>query len=303
MKFTVEACMAAYTAHHGHKLADLSRVGLSLKHFKAHGLVGKEAEALHPRDIEDYTSKRLRIDEAAPSTIRRELVILRAALRQCHRRELIDRMPYIPMPDGSTGIRRERVLSEAEIVSLLEACRPTRHVFLFTLMALTTAQRYKAILELTWDRIDWNSSIINFNNPKLKGWRKGRAIVPMAAELRRELAAEKTQMIKEYGGERLIPPTVIHWAGAECVNIHRAFRKAVMRAKLNPSEVTPHVLRHTAASRMAMADVPIPMIAEMLGHKDDKITRAVYIKYSPSYLNKAVQVMSNIVGKKASKAD
>ncbi len=298
MKFSVEGCIAAYTAQHGHKLVDLSRVHLALKHFQAHGLAAMDAEKLHPRDIEEYTGRRLKLDEAAPPTIRRELVVLRAALRQCHKRELISKLTHIPMPEGGAGRRRERVLSETEITKLLDACRQTQHVFLFTLLGLTTAQRYGAILDLTWDRIDWTNNTINFNNPKLKGWRKGRSIVPMAPELREELEAEKAQVLKAYGGEELIPPTVIQWDGAACINIHRAFRKAVVRAGLKPSEVTPHVLRHTAASRMAMADVPIPMIAEMLGHKDDKVTRSVYIKFSPSYLNRAVGVMSGIISKK-----
>ena len=48
--------------------------------------------------------------------------------------------------------------------------------------------------------------------------------------------------------------------------------------------VTPHVLRHSAAVHMAEAGVPMDEIAQFLGHSDPSITRAVYARFSPDYL-------------------
>ena len=44
---------------------------------------------------------------------------------------------------------------------------------------------------------------------------------------------------------------VVEWAGKKAGNIKKAFERACQRAGLEG--VTPHVLRHTAATRMAMA--------------------------------------------------
>lgn len=53
------------------------------------------------------------------------------------------------------------------------------------------------------------------------------------------------------------------------------FRKAVKRAGLG-SDVTPHALRHTAASIMVKS-VPLIHASKMLGHSNTKITEAVYV--------------------------
>nr|WP_262985013.1 site-specific integrase [Sphingomonas daechungensis] len=50
-----------------------------------------------------------------------------------------------------------------------------------------------------------------------------------------------------------------------------------------------HILRHTYASRLAMAGVPIAVIAEALGHADERITRRHYAHLSPSYVRDAIR--------------
>ncbi|WP_370385484.1 tyrosine-type recombinase/integrase [Novosphingobium sp. EMRT-2] len=40
----------------------------------------------------------------------------------------------------------------------------------------------------------------------------------------------------------------------------RQFQRAVIRAKLDPAKVTPHVMRHTGITRLVMAGVDLPTI-------------------------------------------
>jgi integrase len=47
----------------------------------------------------------------------------------------------------------------------------------------------------------------------------------------------------------------------------KAFRNAVIRAGLNPDIVTPHVLRHTAITKLVQANVDLPTIQRISGHK------------------------------------
>lgn len=50
-----------------------------------------------------------------------------------------------------------------------------------------------------------------------------------------------------------------------------------------------HILRHTYGSRLAMAGVPMAVIAEALGHSDERITRKHYAHLAPSYVRDAVR--------------
>lgn len=50
-----------------------------------------------------------------------------------------------------------------------------------------------------------------------------------------------------------------------------------------------HILRHTYGSRLAMAGVPLAVIAEALGHSDERITRKHYAHLSPSYIRDAIR--------------
>jgi integrase len=83
---------------------------------------------------------------------------------------------------------------------------------------------------------------------------------------------------------------VIEWAGKPLASIKRAFREACVRAKLS-KDVTPHVLRHTAAVWMAEAGVPMDEIAQFLGHTDPRITYRVYARFSPNHLRKAASAL------------
>ncbi len=57
----------------------------------------------------------------------------------------------------------------------------------------------------------------------------------------------------------------------------------------NVSHVGFHILRHTYGSRLAMAGVPMAVIAEALGHGDERITRKHYAHLSPSYVRDAIR--------------
>jgi integrase len=49
--------------------------------------------------------------------------------------------------------------------------------------------------------------------------------------------------------------------------IVKAFRRTVVRAGMNPSLVTPHIMRHTAITRLAQSGADIKTIQEFSGHE------------------------------------
>ena len=55
----------------------------------------------------------------------------------------------------------------------------------------------------------------------------------------------------------------------------RQFARAVIRANLDPHEVTPHVMRHTAITQLVKAGIDLPTIQRISGHK----TLAMVMRY------------------------
>ncbi|MEM0908435.1 MAG: site-specific integrase [Pseudomonadota bacterium] len=239
-------------------------------------------EHVDPEDIsqEDCLrhQTRRRADGVMDSTIHAELRHLRLVVRWADTHGYIERAPHIFLPE--TPEPRDRYLTRSEALRLIDCCA-TPHVRLFTQIALQTAARKTAILELTWDRVDFARNQIDF--VLFTGRRrKGRAVVPMPKSLRQTLLdvrrdAPEATWVVEYGGNRVI-------------DVKKAFQRAVERAKLE-GHVTPHTLRHTAAVWMAEDGALMSKIAAVLGHKDSQITQRVYARYSPSSLGDVVSAL------------
>jgi len=216
-----------------------------------------------------FMAYRLKVVKAG--TVARELSVLKAAVRYCH--------PNSPaqFEVPPAGRPRDRRLTRDEFKRLLDAC-DIPHVKLFIVLTLSTGARRSAILELTWDRVDMAQRRVDLRRDAEYG--KGRAVVPMTI-LARDALAEAFDIRQS--------THVIEYAGRPVSTVKRGFARAASRAGLKG--VTPHVLRHTAASWMAEAGVPMSEIAAYLGHKDSRITERVYAKFSPSYLAKAAQAL------------
>lgn len=216
----------------------------------------------------DYGRKRKRQGVTA-GTIIKELGVLKAGLGWAGKASKATfEMPEAPPP-------RDRHITLDELNALLDACE-LPHVKLFCLLGWYTAGRASAIMELTWDRVDFERGQIRLS--KGSGRQKGRATVPIADRLRTALLEAREARTTDY---------VVEWAGQPVKSMARSFRAACQRAKLE--DVSPHVLRHSAAVRMVENGIPLLEIAQYLGHTDPKVTYKVYSRYSPEYLSKAAK--------------
>jgi integrase len=97
----------------------------------------------------------------------------------------------------------------------------------------------------------------------------------LRAELERAAALRTSDYVVEYRGDRVR-------------SIKTGFGEAVERAGLKG--VTPHVLRHTAASWMAQDGVRMEEIAGFLGNSTE-VTERVYAKHSPDYMRAATAAL------------
>lgn len=206
-------------------------------------------------------------------TINRGLDVLRAACRDAWRRGQLASVPFIQLVPKPPP--RDKFLTQGEVQRLLAACEQP-HLYRFVLLAAHTLQRPSAILGLRVEQVDlvWNR--INFLPPGGVQSNKRRPIVPITSALRPML--EQAIAESEAG-------FVIEYRGQPVRKIKRAFASAVHRAGL--PEGTPGILRHTGATLLAAAGVPLREISGMLGHTTSQITEAVYAKRRPEFLREA----------------
>jgi len=215
------------------------------------------------------------------ATIRSDLAYLTAALSFALRKKMITAVPEIQKPPAPRP--RERWLTRDEAVQLIGGAVEF-HVKLFIAIAIATAGRPKHILELTWERIDFQRRQINLDNPAVDKTSKGRALVPM-----NDLAYEHLKIAKAAFDAGSECRRVISYLGKPVVSVRKGILAAATRAKL--TKVTPYVLRHTAGVWMAQAGVPLTKIAEYMGHTSLETTRKHYAKYYPDHLRDAAAAL------------
>ncbi len=82
------------------------------------------------------------------------------------------------------------------------------------------------------------------------------------------------------GNDLMLPrPDGDPWARTQQ---QRPMREASKRAKISPA-TNFHSLRHTYASLLVMADVPLVVVAENLGHADTRMCEKHYAHLSDTY--------------------
>lgn len=241
--------------------------------FRTHELALKEhfwhrlGTAVTREDCRAYHIARKELGYSA-STIRTDLALLRACLRWRYAEDA----PALWLPPASAP--RERWLTKPEANKLVEAAK-SPHTKLFLILGLATGARASAILDLTWDRVDFHHGTINFKPPGREQTNKRRTVVPINNRARMALEEARNAALSDH---------VIEYGGKPVASVKKAIERL---AKATGIAVSPHVLRHTCAVWMAQADVPMQKISQYLGHTSLAMTASVYARYSPSFMTDA----------------
>ncbi len=220
-----------------------------------------------------------RADGIKDGTIATELGHLRMVLRWAEKRDLIERASPIERPTSPR--RSDRHLTRAQCRALIDAAAMP-HIRLYIVLALATGARNGALLDLTWARCDFTRALIDLRNVAITRPHKGRAVVPMNRTARAALLEARAGALS---------PHVIEWAGMRVASVKRALKTAARAAGI-AGVVSPHLLRHSAAVHMAEAGISMEEIAQFLGHEDVNVTRRIYARFSPSFLQRAAAVLN-----------
>jgi integrase len=253
-------------------VAAYSRLEWAAKPLTAH-LGHLRPDQIDKRRWADYVAVR----KVSAGTIRRERNVLIAALNRARDDDPSLQVPRIKPPAPPPP--RQRYLTRAEADRLLAAFASPHTRLLATIMLLTGCRK-GAALGLTWNRVDFDNNRIDFRDPALPESKKRRAIVPMSGKLR-------AAMLEAYGARA--SDVVIEWRGSSIAQVRTSFNKARRKAGLGP-DVVPHILRHTAASWLAMSGIPIDQASDLLAC-DPTTLRRVYRKYDAGYLQSTVNAL------------
>lgn len=237
-------------------------------------------------DIERYKKAREGAG-AAKATANRELAVLSHLLNKAVEWKWI-RVKAVKIVRHKEDNGRIVYLNDEQCAALLEAAAAdlNENVHAFVMVGLHTGMRHREILAIRRNEIDIAKRVI---------W------IPQAKAGSREQPI--TRELAEYLEGRLrMLPSGCAWlfpspgsAEGHTHTIRKAFRRSVARAGMDPDEITPHTLRHTAVTHLVQAGVDLPTVQRISGHKTLAMV-ARYAHQSGAHIEAAMARLEGRVG-------
>jgi integrase len=218
--------------------------------------------ARHSREVKRNAKAQVKVTRTI-ATVNRELSKLRRMFNIAQREGWIRTNPFatgeslISLADER---KRERILTREEERRLLEACGDPRRAHLrpIVVAAIDTGMRRGEILALRWRDVDFEHGLITIQAFNTKTMKERQ--VSITARLSLELAALYEESPKD--------PTRRVFGITD--NVKRSFTAARKVAGL--LDVRFHDLRHTHATRLVSAHIPLSEVGRVLGHTQANTT-------------------------------
>jgi integrase len=271
------------------------------------GLGKKQLDEITVADVETWRVKRQQVGRAA-TTINRDVATLNSALAKAVDWNLLDQHPLSKLKPLKVDKRKKpRYLSKDEEKRLYAALvarddkkrteresgnrwreerghdlKPELGIFCDNLtpmvtLAINTGLRRGELWNLCWSDIDLKKQILTVLG---KGAKSGQTRhIP--------LNADAVSALKTHRGSALPLPHKPVFGRAE-------FRTA-WEGVLSDAEISGfrfHDLRHTFASKLVMAGVPLNTVRELMGHSSLEMT-LIYAHLAPDNLKEAVDLISS----------
>jgi integrase len=194
-----------------------------------------------------------------PSTINRELATLSHLLNKAAEWGWIER-PAAKIRKLKEGTGRIVYLTAEQADALLEASKgdQNRQIYPFILTGLRTGMRKSEILTIRREHVDLAAHSIYVPHAKA-----GARVQPISPDLADFLSGYIETL--PLGTPWLFPS--VGSRHGHTVDVRKAFVRSVIAAGLDPKQVVPHTLRHTAITHLVQAGVDLPTVKRISGHK------------------------------------
>jgi integrase len=237
-------------------------------------------EKIAAADIHEYHASRLKT--VKPSSVQRELALLKAVLNLARRSGRLGVVPEFPKVTIDNA--RARFLTDDEEIRLLKQCPPWLSDL--TIFCMDTGARKGDALKLKWSEVifDGDRGSVRFLVRKNKASNN----VPMSARVRTILTRLNKANPSDSDHVFLYPDRkgFIVPIG----DFKKSWNKAMAMAKIEDFKF--HDLRHTFASRLVMKGRPILNVSKLLGHKSLQMTMR-YAHLAPSVFNDDIAALDD----------
>ena len=204
-----------------------------------------------------------RLDEgASDATVNREMATVSHLLTVATDEKWILVRPC-KVPKVAESEAAKIILSRAEQQALLGAAMNDidSYVYLFVLFGINTPMRHSEILSSRYDEVDFDNNLLTVPDAKA-----GPRIQPLTAELVAALQRERDMATDEAGWIFPSPPPRALGVAAIARTMARSFARVVKAAGLR-RHAWPHLMRHTAVSRLIKAGVDLKTVQAISGTK------------------------------------
>ncbi|MCC6738933.1 MAG: site-specific integrase [Planctomycetia bacterium] len=212
-------------------------------------------------DVQKYADRRLRAG-ARPASVYQEVCSLSGVFREALKADLVERKPVKLVKKPRIENTVVRFLSPEEEANLLAHAAPWLRPAI--VISIHSGLRAGELRRLAWADVSFERGTLTIRHTKSKRDR----VVPMNATLRETLTAIPRRLHQPCVLTGPISGKAMNWFNGE------AWRTALKRAGVERFRW--HDLRHTFASRLAQAGVPILAIKQLLGHT----TLAMAMRYA-----------------------
>jgi integrase len=244
------------------------------------------------------------------TTVRSARVTLRRALRDAQTAGLINRNVAALARPPAVERPEMCALTKGEVSRLVDATADDPFGPLFAL-AIGSGLRLGELAALSWDDVDVEDRRLivkrtlartyeggyDFTEPKTKRSRRTVMLPSLAVDaLKRQKARQATVRLAAgtaWQDRRNLVFTDAIGRPLDPGSVSKAFRSAADRLGL---PVRFHDLRHTAATLMLAAGVPLKVVSETLGHASIVVTADVYAHVTPDLKREAADAMDRALG-------
>ncbi len=201
---------------------------------------------------------------ATDATVNREFATLLHMLNKASSKDWrwmkAEDKPKIPRVREQRKARR--ALTPAEISAVMRGAIEDvdSRAWLFVALGFGTSMRHGEIVRRRYDEIDWNANRFEIGKAKA-----GARLQPFPLWVREALLRQREMEDDPEGW--IFPAKRQHCKTPHVRSMDDSFRRAVVRAGLDPEKVTPHLMRHTVTTNLSRDKVDPRTLQELSGHK------------------------------------
>ena len=237
---------------------------------------------LKPVSIEKFKAKRLKT--LSVSYVNLHLRTLRSILNKAVKRGYLKSNPAKEVDYAQEVEKPKRILEVQEIEALLDACSNVKWR-IFCYLAVACGLWLGEITNLLWKDVDLEKGLVHVQNRQ--DWKtKGKRNRTVALNERSIQMLEKLRLQTGFRRYVLVTKDGRQWHN----NIHRDFGNLVRRAGID--RCTPHDLRKTFCSQLAMAGLNEAVVQRLAGHANITTTLKYYTEIFQKDLREATRKLA-----------